>query len=114
MVSQCAFAADAPCSLYLRLGHRLSTGRTWRDVSRQATLPRVDAFAFFKARQRAPDHRAGGRKGIESFPHDCQRHTGLFGDLEIESLTVFLQAIENFDHDALLRHGIQQQHAPRG
>jgi hypothetical protein len=27
---------------------------------------------------------------------------------------VFLQAIENFDHDALLRHGIQQQHAPRG
>jgi hypothetical protein len=75
----------------------LSTGSPRRDVTRNAALPRVDAFAMFEAGQTARRDFARSSQAGKAQANRCKRHADLLGDLQIEPLTVLLQALENFD-----------------
>jgi hypothetical protein len=75
----------------------LSTGGPRRDVTRNAALPRVDALAMFEAGQTARRDFARSSEAGKAQANRCKRHADLLGDLEIEPLTVFLQALEDFD-----------------
>ena len=75
----------------------LSTGGSRRDVTRNAALPRINALAMFEAGQTARrDFARSGQTG-KAQANRCKRHADLLGDLQIEPLTVFLQALEDFD-----------------
>ena len=75
----------------------LSTGGPRRDVTRNAALPRVDALAMFEAGQTARRDFARSGQAGKAQANRCKRHADLLGDLQIEPLTVFLQALEDFD-----------------
>lgn len=88
----------AACGLRRRL--RLSTGCQRRDIARHAALHRFNPFAVFEADQIAGDNRPRSGQAGEPLAHRGKRHAHFLGNLQIEPLTVFLQALQDFDHDA--------------
>ena len=52
---------------------------------------------MLEASQIAGDDVARRRQFGETLAHLRKRHAGLLGDFQVESLTVFLEAIEDFD-----------------
>ena len=78
-------AAPLRCLRLPALGRR-------RHVPRHPALPRLDRLAAFVARQLANHHLPGGAEFREQLAHRRQGHAHLGGDLEVEPLTVLLQA----------------------
>lgn len=72
--------------------------RRCRDVSRKPTLPRLDGRGALVASEPAHHHGAGGAQLGEPFAHGGKRHARFLGDLEIEPLTMLLQALQNVGH----------------
>ena len=81
----------------------LSAGCQWRDIARHAALHRFNPFAVFEADQVARDNRARSCQAGKPLAHRCKRHAHLLGNFQIEPLTVFLQALQDFDHGGHLR-----------
>jgi len=86
----------------LRLGCGLPAGRRRRDVPRHATLPRFGSLSVVEARQAAGDDVTACDEALEALAHRCQGHADFLGDLEIESLTVLFQTLEDFHHGSHL------------
>ena len=80
-----------------RLSRRLGlpTGRRGRDVTRHPAQPPFDPLAAFEAGQVARDNRPRGGEARQPLAHRCKRQAHLFGDLRIESLTVFSEAMQD-------------------
>src|SRR5689334_9463086 len=89
-------------SAELGLGRRLAAGGQRWNIAGYAALPGLDPLAFFEPRQMAGDDRAGRGQRGEAFAYRRQGHAGLSGNFQIEPLTVFLEAIEDFDHSVSL------------
>jgi hypothetical protein len=53
---------------------------------------------MFEAGQIARDDCPRNCQAGKPLAHRCKRYTHLFGNLQIEALTVFLQALQDFDH----------------
>jgi len=82
--------------LYRRL--RLSTWRRRGDPTRHAIQQTVDPFAVLESRQVAGDDRARRGKFGKMLSHFRYRNAGLLGKFRVESLTVLLEAIQDFGH----------------
>jgi len=52
-----------------------------------------------EAGQIARDDFTCSNQGGKPQANSCEWHAHLFGDLQIEPLTVFFQALQDFDHD---------------
>ena len=89
----------------LRLRHWPAAGSARRHVTRHTALPRIDTFAVLEPCQRARDDLAGGREVRKPPAHAGQRQAGLLGDLEVQALTVFFQAIQDFQPMVLAKGG---------
>lgn len=72
-------------------------------------MPCVDALALLEARQIAGNDGTAGCKRGKLLPDFLQWHARFLGDLEIESLTIFLQASEDFDHGVRLQNSVTAQ-----
>jgi hypothetical protein len=55
----------------------------------------------FEARQLAHDDLTARYQAGKLATHGCEGHAGLLGDLQVEALPVFLQALENFEHGSV-------------
>ena len=83
----------------LRSRLRFPARRRRRHIARQTTLPGVNFFAAFETRQSAGDHCPGRRQTRKAFTNRGQRHLRLLGNFQVQPLTVFLQAFQDF-HDS--------------
>ena len=77
---------------------RFSAGRRRGDPPRHAIQQTVDPFAVLEAGQVAGDD--GARRGQfgEMLSHLRYRNAGFLGKFRVESLTVLLEAIQDFGH----------------
>jgi len=80
-------------SVGLRRRLRFPTWRGRRVISGDAALPRFNPFAVFKARQIALDDCASSDQVGKSLADGRKRNASLPGDLQVEPLTVLLQAL---------------------
>src|SRR5438128_604729 len=84
----------------LRRGLCFPAGRQRRNISRHPALQRFDPLSLFETGQVASDDSARGGQAGKLLADYGKRHARLFGDLRIEPLTIFLQALQDFSHAA--------------
>ena len=76
---------------------RFSSRRERRNVTRDAALPGIETLASLEAGQAAHDHFARGGEIGKLLAHRGNRQMHLLGDLRIEPLAVFSQAVQHFN-----------------
>src|SRR5690349_9452809 len=83
-----------------RLGFRscLTAWSRRRHVTGNATLPSLDALATFEARDAAGNDCPCRSESEKLLADVLQGHTRFLGDLEIQPLSISVQAIEHFEH----------------
>jgi len=68
------------------------------EVTRRSALPCLDLLTVLEAGQLAHDDLSVRYQAGKVVTNSSERHTYLLGDLQVESLPMFFQALQNFAH----------------
>ena len=91
------------CRLLGRPG--FATWRRWRNVAGNPVQPGIGAQSVIEPSQVAGDDIAGALEAGDVLAHGFQRDADFVGDLGVEALTMFLQALQDFDQGSPSREG---------